>query len=145
MAWQWYNPADTSKGAGTARKMPRAYPSLRCLHTGSKGTSHSRDRWDSQGHHARSIVKDCVLPVTQGKLQLKHHLLPIPSSQKPGSHYSTGRGSCQGGEREREREREVCLQITQDHLQASTWHLQMRIKIRIKAHNGSAGCKEKAL
>ena len=48
-------------------------------------------------------------------------------------------------EGEREKEKEVCLQRTQDHLQASTWNLQMRIKIRIKAHNGSAGCKKKAL
>lgn len=48
------------------------------------------DRRDSQGHRTRRVVKDCVLPVKWGKLQFKHHLLPVPSSQKPGSHYSTG-------------------------------------------------------
>lgn len=48
------------------------------------------DRRDSQGHRTCRVVKDCVLPIKRRKLQFKHHLLPVPSSQKPGSHYSTG-------------------------------------------------------
>lgn len=138
--------SDTSKESGTHRGCPEFAPHCDVYTHVPIAHPTTKARQDSQGHYACRVVKDSQsLPIKPGgnfslnTIYSKHCV-----HKRQGLIILWGRGSCQGSGswasglrpphiiREKEREKEVCLQVTQNNLQVSTWILQMWIKIRIK-------------